>query len=89
MDKQKLVRIIIKELDELKILSEEVGEIQDDTSLIVDLALSKARLLCQEIELLREYSGASKTSKTGDQEDVPEDEDSEMSYSDPELEILH
>ncbi len=89
MDKQKLVRIIIKDLDELKTLSEEVAEIQDNASLIVDLALSKARLVCQEIELLREYSGGAKTSEAENEPETPEDEDPEISYHDPELEILH
>lgn len=92
MDKQKLVRIIIKDLDELKILSEEIAEIQDDTTLIVDLAINKARLLCQEIELLREYTGKANKPDIENQvlsSEFPEEDEPELTYSDPELEILH
>ena len=94
MDKQKLIRIIIKDLDELKILSEEIAETEGDASLIVDLALSKAKLLTQEIDLLHEYSGKAKISYPEDQPEVQgtledEDEDSEVNYPEPELEILH
>lgn len=92
MDKQKIIRIILNDLDELKSLSEEIEEAENDASLIVNLALSKARLLVQEIELLHEYSSAVKTTKPEDQQEaskVSEEEDSEISYSDPELEVLH
>jgi hypothetical protein len=92
MDKRKLVNIIIKDLEELKILSEEVADSQDDSSLVIDLALNKARLLCQEIELLRELPvNSSLLDKDIEDEGIIEiDEDvSDMSFSDPELEILN
>lgn len=94
MDKRKLIQIIEKELEELKILSEEIAETEDKTSLIIDLALSKARLLCQEIELLRELTAKDATIPTDDspeeneEEQFEEDEVSDVSISDPELEIV-
>ena len=56
MDKRKLVNIIVNDLEELKFLSEEVVDSQDNSLLVVDLLLNKARLLVQEIELLRELA---------------------------------
>ena len=94
MDKRKLIQIIEKELEELKILSEEIAETEDKTSLIIDLALSKARLLCQEIELLREITARDAAIRTDDspeeneEEQFDEDEVSDVSISDPELEIV-
>jgi hypothetical protein len=94
MDKRKLIQIIEKELEELKILSEEIAETEDKTSLIIDLALSKARLLCQEIELLRELTVKNDTIPTDDspeeneEEQIDEDEVSDVSIYDPELEIV-
>lgn len=61
MDKNKLIRIIGKDLEELKFLTEEIAESQNSSQLIVDLALSKARLLCQEILVLRECLGLAAT----------------------------
>ena len=94
MDKRKLLQIIEKELEELKVLTEEVAANENGTSLIIDLALSKARLLCQEIELLRELSAKKVLSPEGgsseenEEEWVDEDEVSDLSFSDPELEIV-
>jgi len=93
MDKRKLIQIIEKELEELKVLSEEIAENEDDTSLIIELALSKARLLCQEIELLRELTSKNVAIVTDDlseeDEQIEEDEVSDVSISDPELEIVN
>lgn len=92
MNKRKLVQIIVKDLEEIKILSEEVAESQDDASLIIDLALNRARLLCQEIELLREFYGKSDTFQEESDDDFDEedeDEVSDVSISDPEFEILN
>lgn len=95
MDKRKLIQIIEKELEELKVLSEEVAENENDTSLIIELALSKARLLCQEIELLRELTAKNVAIPTDDlseeneDEQLEEDEVSDVSISDPELEIVN
>lgn len=94
MDKRKLLQIIEKELEELKVLTEEVAANENGTSLIIDLALSKARLLCQEIELLRELSAKKVlspedgSSEENEEEWVDEDEVSDLSFSDPELEIV-
>lgn len=96
MDKRKLVNIIVKDLEELKILSEEVADSQDNSSLIIDLAVNKARLLIQEIELLREIAVNSvplQQETDEDEDDIgfddEEEEVSDISFSDPELEILH
>ena len=94
MDKCKLIQIIEKELEELKVLTEEVAESEKDTSLIIEIALSKAKLLCQEMELLRELSAKEKALhpiafQEDDEEQVDEDEVSDVSVSDPELEIIN
>lgn len=95
MDKRKLIQIIEKELEELKVLSEEIAENEDDTSLIIELALSKARLLCQEIELLRELTvknvaiPTDNSCEENEDEQIEEDEISDVSISDPELEIVN
>ncbi len=90
MDKYKLVRIIAKDLEELKSFTEELSENEDNSSLIIDLALSRARLLCQELELLRSFSPPPDSVKE-ENENFQEDEEevSGLSVSDPELEILH
>ena len=94
MDKLKLIQIIEKELEELKVLSQEIVESEDKTSLIIDLALSKARLLCQEIEVLRAFTAKDATIPTDDspeeneEEQLDEEEVSDVSISDPELEIV-
>lgn len=95
MDKRKLVNIIVKDLDELKILAEEVADSQDNSSLIIDLAVNKARLLIQEIEVLREIAVNSVLLQPvvgDDLEDADledEEEVSDLNFPDPELEILH
>lgn len=93
MDKQKLLGIILKDLEELKNLSGEIAEAENDASLIVDLALSKARLVVQEINLLHEYTPAIKKEPIATHQPFVATEDPEddvvQSYSDPDLEILH
>ena len=94
MDKSKLIQIIEKELEELKVLTEEVTENENDTSLIIEIALSKSRLLYQEFELLRELTTKEISIQTDDlpDEDENDDEDkdefSDVTISDPELEIV-
>ena len=92
MDKRKLVDIIVKDLEEIKILSLEVADSKHGSSLIIDLTLNKAKLLIQEIELLRELHGdlgALIEESEEEQFDEEEDDVSEVSFPDPELEILH
>ncbi len=92
MDKRKLVSIINKDLEEIKNLTEEVADSQEDTSLVIELALNRARLLVQEIELLRELAGNSIPLPVETDEDCFEEDDeevSDISFPDPELEILH
>lgn len=93
-----MVNIIIKDLEEIKILSEEVAESENDSSLVLGLALNKARLLCQEIELLCELTAKSAPIALAagetvvDKEEEYEDDEEEMenrTYSDPELEIIN
>jgi len=96
MDKSKLIQIIEKELEELKVLTEEVTENENDTSLIIEIALSKSRLLYQEFELLRELTAKEFSIQTDDMPDENEvehddedkDEFSDVTISDPELEIV-
>lgn len=91
MDKYKLIQIVLKDLDELKLLTEEVSEFEVDSSLIIDLALSKARLLCQEIELLHEYSDPPAINTEDDNDDFNDSDENEFTdlpISDPELEII-
>ena len=88
MNKLKLARIIEKDLEEIILLCEEVAESEDDSTLIIDLALSRARLLCQEFELLRELATLLTPLNQEAEEDFPEEEDdevSDLSFSDPEL----
>jgi hypothetical protein len=92
MDKHKLVRIILKDLEEIKNLSEEVAECQDNTALIIDLALNRSRLLCQEIELLREFYGKTNSIPLENDESSIEEEEEEAleaGLSDPEFEIIN
>jgi len=92
MDKHKLVRIIVKDLEEIKVLTEEVAESQDNTVLIIDLALNRARLLCQEIELLREFYGKTNSIQQENEEDFVDEEEEEVSetgFPDPEFEVLN
>lgn len=97
MDKHKLLRIIGKDLEELRFLSEEITENEGDSSLVIDLALSKAKLLCQEIEVLKEISTPVKqqTEKAEEQpgqdqeESIQEEEYETIGVADPELEILN
>ncbi len=92
MDKLKLVRIIAKDLEELKTLTEEFAENEDGSPLIIDLALSRARLLCQELEVLRNFSTpVSAVDDEIENENFEDDENeaSDLNASDPELEILH
>ena len=92
MDKRKLVNIIVKDLEEIRVLSEEVAEGQDGSALIIDLALYRARLLCQEIELLRDLAGNSPSVQQEEKEvifDREEEQDPAIHYPDPELEILN
>lgn len=87
-----MIQIITKDLEELKFLTEEVTEGEGDATLIIDLAHSKARLLCQEIELLRQMSIPVKKVQEEDEEDLVDEEESEIDdteYHEPELEILN
>jgi hypothetical protein len=92
MDKQKLVRIITNDLEEIKTFTDEVLENQGDNTLVIELAISRARLLCQELEVLKSLSlqtdSLTEEIEDGNFEDN-EDDLSEISTTDPELEILH
>ncbi|MFY9150692.1 MAG: hypothetical protein WAO52_01665 [Prolixibacteraceae bacterium] len=90
MDKHKLIQIVQKDLDELKSLAEEVAAFEHDATLIIDLALSKARLLCQEIEILREYAAPPAVAPENNIEDSDDqDENEDLPVIDPELEIIN
>lgn len=87
MDKRKLIQIIEKELEELKVITEEVSENEKDTSLVVEIALGKARVLCSEIELLRKLILKEQAVANSEEEPNDNDEASDVNVSDPELEI--
>jgi hypothetical protein len=92
MDKYKLVRIIAKDLEELKTLNEEIEATEEGSLPIVDLALSRAKLLCQELELLKSFSTPPISLKDEIEEDEIEEEENELTqqeFPEPELEILH
>jgi hypothetical protein len=85
MDRLKLIQIIEKELEELKILTDEVSAAEKDNRLVIDIALSKARVLCHEMELLRELSVNNETTTLPEEEE--ETDSSELGVAEPELEI--
>ena len=92
MDKHKLIRIIAKDLEELKTLNDEIDALEEGSLPIVDLALSRAKLLCQELELLKSFSTPPISFKDEIEEDEFEEEENELSdqdFPEPELEILH
>jgi hypothetical protein len=93
MDKRKLVDIILKDLEEVKILSEEVAESEDASLIEIELALNRAKLLIQEIELLRELAGGPTfvhdRSEETEEETDQEEEDENVVYPEPELEITN
>lgn len=91
MDATKLIRIISKDLEELKTLTSEITNTENESALIVDLALSRAKLLCQEIELLKEITVKPIVQVVETANDIEEDEDeiSETIISEPELEIIN
>ena len=92
MDKQKLIRIIFRDLDELKLLTEEVEETKSNPALILGIAMSKANLLNQEYELLRELINQEfAVQKVNDQEEEEEEDidvETDFATSETELEIL-
>lgn len=90
MDKRKLIQIIEKELEELKLLTEEVSASENENQLMIEVSLNKARLLCKEIELLQaltttNQSALNQTTETAEEETLTEDTE----FSDPELEIAN
>lgn len=54
MNKEKLIDIILKDLDELKDISEDIKKGSSVSKLETDIALSKATLILQEFQLLKE-----------------------------------
>lgn len=92
MNKYKLVQLIVKDLEELKTLTAEVAASEGESPLVIDLALSRAKLLGQELELLKELSiqtAPVQALSEDSQEEIAEDEVSEETFAEPELEIIH
>ena len=54
MNKEKLIDIILKDVEELKDIAEEIGKDGSAAKLETDIALSKATLIVQELHLLKE-----------------------------------
>jgi hypothetical protein len=94
MDKRKLGNIILKDLEEVRILSKEVAESEDASLIEIELALNRAKLLIHEIELLRELAGGPTfvhdniEEEKEEEQDQPE-EDENINYPEPELEITN
>lgn len=57
MDKNKLLRIITKDLDELTEITQELAQKKQFTHAEIELALSKSRIVLQEFEFLKEMNG--------------------------------
>jgi hypothetical protein len=103
MDKRKLVNIILKDLEEVRLLTEEVAESQDASLIEVELAFNRAKLLVQELELLRELAGGPtvvpyhsdgekeevKAKAKVEEEDVNDQVEEDFNYPEPELEIIN
>ncbi len=92
MNKLNLLQIIQKDLEEIKILSEEASEATKNPTLIIELALSKSRLLSQEIELLRDFILQEIVPEEEPEEEKTDqeiDDSSEVAVADPELEIIN
>lgn len=89
MDKHKLIQIIEKELEELKVITAEVSENEKDSGLIIEIALGKARVLCNEIELLRTFSAKEESGDDANIDDELNEPGStlDIDIADPELEI--
>lgn len=94
MNKQKLIQIIVKDLEELKTLTTELTESEGNSTLAISLALSRAKLLAQEIELLQDIAIES-LPVPGENADeiiqvIEEEEEEEIPvYPEPELEIIN
>jgi hypothetical protein len=91
MDANKLIRIINKDLEELKTLTSEIAETEIDSYLMIELALSRAKLLCQEIELLKGIT-VQPIVEDNETENLTGSEDEDISddiISEPELEIIN
>lgn len=94
MNKRKLVNIILKDLEEVRLLSEEVAESEDASLIEIELALNRAKLLIHEIELLRELAGGptyvhDRLEEEKEEEAEPDEQDETISYPEPELEITN
>lgn len=94
MDKRKLVNIILKDLEEVRILSEEVAESEDASLIEIELALNRAKLLIHEIELLRKLAGGptfvhDSVEEEKEVEAEPDEQDENITYPEPELEITN
>ncbi|HLN73305.1 MAG TPA: hypothetical protein VK205_08415 [Prolixibacteraceae bacterium] len=94
MNKRKLVNIILKDLEEVRILSEEVAESEEASLIEIELALNRAKLLIHEIELLRELAGGPTFVHDRVEEEYVEEQDQaehdeNITYPEPELEITN
>ncbi|MGV8091687.1 MAG: hypothetical protein AB2L24_07480 [Mangrovibacterium sp.] len=87
MDRNKLIRIIQKDLNELNEITDELAGKPQISALEIEFALGKARILCQEFDYLRELNQqlsspeiqdspkeVSSLKEVVDQEDTPEQE---------------
>lgn len=75
-------------------MSEEVAETEDASLIEIELALNRAKLLIQEIELLRELAGGptfvhDRAEEEKEEETDQDGEDENIDYPEPELEITN
>lgn len=100
MNKRKLVNIILKDLEEVRSLAEEVADSEDASLIEIELAFNRSKLLIQEIGLLRELVGGHTYIHDGLEEDMEKEqaeakaeevveEEEAMNYPEPELEITN
>ncbi len=70
MNKEKLIDIILKDIGELKEISEEIKKTGINTKLETDIAFSKANLILQEFQLLKEKYSENITATTMEETDI-------------------
>lgn len=58
MDKHKLIKLILKDLEELNEIASELKSAQNLSKFELDIALSKSKLILQEFEFLKELDGS-------------------------------
>lgn len=87
MNKSRLTQIILRDLEEIKNLTEEVAQSDLDSSLIISLSISKSKLLTKELELLLDLN-KKLVPIIAQPPVITEEESNEQNDIEPEFEIL-